>query len=134
MKWSRLVPVIFLGVVLLGSVLTPPALAQSSNTLQDHVPGSLLVFPIFDIFGPEVRNRTKIRVTCNGVTGTTLRFTYVCQPTGTSTTSAFCPSFDEHFPCTSHQTIVVDVFDRIFTTCPSFQGYIVVFAESQCVP
>jgi hypothetical protein len=126
-----------LGVVLLGSVLTSPALAQSSNTLQDHVPGSLLVFPIFDIFrGPEdvSVNRTKIRVTCNGVTGTTLRFTYVCQPVGSSTTSAFCPSFDEHFPCTSHQTIVVDVADRIFTTCPSFQGYIVVWAESQCVP
>jgi len=131
MKWYRLLPVMFIGALLLGGFQAPPALAQSSNTLQDHVPGSLLVFPIFDIFSG---NRTKIRVTCNGVTGTQLRFTYVCQPTGTSTTSAFCLSFDEHFPCTPHQTIVVDVADRIFTTCPSFQGFIVVFAESQCVP
>src|SRR5262249_8517889 len=58
MKWFRLVPIVFLfiGVVLLGSPMTPPALAQSSNTLQDNVPGSLLVFPIFDVFGPELHN------------------------------------------------------------------------------
>jgi len=93
-QWYRLVPVMFIGALLLGGLQAPPALAQSSNTVQDDVPGSLLVFPIFDIFGA---NRTKIRVTCNGVTGTTLRFTYICQPTGTSTTSAFCLSFDEHF-------------------------------------
>src|SRR5215471_4787396 len=129
-KWFRLVPVIVLGALLVGSMLmAPPALAQSSNTLQDNVPGSLLVYPIFDVFGA---NRTKIRVTCNGVSGTTLRLTYICQPSGTSTSSLFCPSFDENVDCTSHQTLVFDVFTQLFGACPTGQGYVVVWAEAQC--
>src|SRR5215831_21168136 len=95
-KWYRLGPVMFVGVLLLGSMMAPLALAQSSNTLQDNIPGSLLVFPIFDVFGG---NQTKIRITCNGTTDIRIRVTYVCQPQGTSTTSAFCPSFDESFDC-----------------------------------
>src|SRR5215471_15355866 len=142
MKWFRLVPVLFLGVVLLGSPMTPPALAQSSNTLQDDIPGSLLVFPIFDVFRPvltiaeqaEFGNQTKIRVTCNGVSGTTIRLTFICQPFGTSNSSLFCPSFDERYPCTSHQTLVFDVETEVGGNCPTGQGYVVVFAEGQCLP
>src|SRR2546428_9096616 len=94
-KWYRLVPVIFLGVLLLGSMMTPPALAQVSSTLQDNVPGSFLVYPIFDIIGA---NRTKIRITNNGVLGfpsidLNVRVTYICQPLGSSTSSNFCLSF-----------------------------------------
>src|SRR5262249_41072870 len=37
-----------------------------------------------------------------------------------------------NFPITHNQTIIIDVADRIGTSCPSFQGYIVVFAEQQC--
>src|SRR5215831_3023971 len=128
-KWSRLVPVMFLGVLLLGSMLmAPPAFAQLSNTLQDNVPGSLLVYPIFDIFST---NETKIRVTCNGVSGAMLRLTFICQP---SNTSLFCPSFDERYPCTPHQTLVFDLDTEIGGNCPTGQGYVVIFAESQCLP
>jgi len=126
-KWSRLVPVMFIGVLLLGSMLTPSAFAQSSNTLQDNVPGSLLVFPIFDVFGA---NETKIRVVCNGVTGTTLRLTFICQPNTTS--NVFCPSFDENVDCTSHQTLVFDVDTELFGACPTGQGFVVVWAEDLC--
>src|SRR5262249_35367905 len=64
-----------------------------TKPLQESTPGSFLVFPIFDVIGG---NQTKIRFTCNGVTGTRVRVTYICQP-GPGT-SAFCPSFDESFP------------------------------------
>src|SRR5262249_15637982 len=75
------------------------ALAQVSNTLQDSALGSLLVYPIFDIFGA---NRTKIRITNSGNTGAPavdlrVRTTYVCQPVGASNTSASCPTFVEDF-------------------------------------
>jgi hypothetical protein len=119
----------FIGALLLGSLLAPQALAQSSNTLQDDVPGSLLVFPIFDVIGG---NQTKIRVTCNGTTGTTLRFTYICQPLGTSSSSLFCPSFDENIDCTPHQTLVLDIGTQLFAACPTGQGFIVVWAETLC--
>src|SRR5262249_19547348 len=33
---------------------------------------------------------------------------------------------------THNQSIIIDVGDRVVTICPSFQGYIVVFAEQQC--
>jgi hypothetical protein len=141
-KWYRLVPVMFLGVLLLGSMLAPPppALAQISNTLQDNIPGSLLVFPIFDVIttaptggpNPGGPNQTKIRITNNGVTTVLVRITYVCQPQTSSTSSAVCPSFDETFPITHNQTIVLDVGTEVFGACPTGQGYIVAWAEAQC--
>src|SRR5690242_9784607 len=106
-KWYRLVPVMFLGVLLLlGSMMTPPALAQVSNALQDQVPGSLLVFPIFDVIGA---NRTKIRISNNGPVAVELHIQYICQPLGSGTTSQFCASFDHNLPLTHNQTIVIDV-------------------------
>src|SRR5215831_8927494 len=120
-KWYRLGPVMFVGVLLLGSMMAPLALAQVSNTLQDNVPGSLLVFPIYDVFGG---NQTKIRITCNGVTGATIRFTFIEQPEGTSNSSLFCPSLDVRYPCTSHQTIVLDVSTELGNPPPTKgQGY-----------
>src|SRR5262249_52056278 len=76
------------------------------SVMQPDQPGSLLVFPLFDVIGG---NQTKISITCNGFTGTRVRVTYVCQPQGTFTTSAMCPAFDEAWPCTTHQTLVLDV-------------------------
>ena len=101
------------------------------NFTSPQLPGSLLVFPLFDIIGG---NQTKIRITCNGATHTRVRVTYVCQPQGTSTTSAFCPAFDESWPCTPHQTLVIDVGTALGGACPTRQGYIVAFAEAQCTP
>src|SRR5262249_46994185 len=76
----------------------------------------------------------KISITCNGVTGTRVRVTYVCQPQSPSTTSALCPAFDEAWPCTTHQTLVLDVGTELAGSCPTGQGYIVAFAEAQCTP
>src|SRR5262249_40183827 len=117
-KGYRLVSVMCMGVLLLGSIMAPPAFAQNSDTNHDKSAGSCLVFPIFDDGGPPTfggnlvvgpSNQTKIRITNNGVTATRVRVTYICQPLSTSTTSAFCPSFDEAWPLTPHQTIVLDV-------------------------
>ena len=125
-RWSRLVPVMCMGIWLLGSLITPPALAQGEC---GDDPGSFVVFPMFDIIGG---NQTKIRITNNGVTATRVRVTYICQPLGTSNTSAFCPSFDESWPLTPHQTIVLDVATELFGACPTGQGFIVAFPEAQC--
>jgi len=106
--------------------------SDTPSTLQDNAPGSLLVFPIFDVVGG---NRTKIRVTNAGEAGIQARVTYVCQPLGSEPTSAVCDSFTERFPIAPDQTIVIDVGDRLAAnpgTCPTGQGYIVVVAEGQC--
>src|SRR5262244_3042499 len=105
MKRYWLVSVLCMGVLLLGSVMIPPALALVTNTVQDQVPGSLLVYPIFDIFAP---NRTKIEITNRAGIGSPtidlrVRVTYMCQPVTGTTASAFCQSFDENFPITHNQ-------------------------------
>ena len=110
--------------------LAAPAWCATLLPVQDNLPGSLLVFPIFDIIGG---NQTKIRITNNGVTATHVRVTYICQPLGTSNTSNFCPSFDQSLPLTPHQTIVLDVATELFGACPTNQGYIVAFAEARCL-
>jgi hypothetical protein len=131
MKWHRLIPVMLIGALLLGSMMVPLTLAQSSNTLQENVPGSLLVFPIFDVIGA---NQTKIRITNNGSVAVSVHLNYICQPLGTSITSNFCPLFDEVLPLTNNQTIVLDVGTQISGACPTGQGFIVAWAEAQCSP
>src|SRR5215831_10184737 len=83
MKKYRLVSVLCMGVLLLGSLMVSPALAIISQTVQDSIPGSLLVFPIFDIIGA---NRTKIEITNRGGVGAPgidlqVQVHYVCQQT-----------------------------------------------------
>jgi len=128
MKWSRLGPVMFIGIVLLGSLGAPLARAQVSTIFQPDVPGSVLVFPIFDVIGG---NQTKIRITNNGVSAVSIHLNYICQPLGTS---SFCPLFDESQPLTPHQTLVLDVGTQLAGACPTGQGYIVAIAEAQCPP
>jgi hypothetical protein len=121
-----------MGVWLLGSLMMPPALAQDDGGCDAGTDvGSFVVFPLFDVIGG---NQTKIRVTCFSDKGTRIRFTYICQPLDTSTTSAFCPSFDEAFDCTAHQTLVLDVGTELAGACPTGQGFIVAFPEAQCTP
>src|SRR5262249_17230391 len=59
---------------------------------------------------------------------------FICQPNTTSNSSLFCPSFDERYDCTPHQTLVFDVGTEVGGNCPTGQGYVVVFAEDQCLP
>lgn len=114
-------------VSLLALILFPAmGFTQASNTLQENIPGSLLVFPIFDVIGT---NQTKIRITNNGASSVSVHLNYICQPLGTS---SFCPLFDETQPLTSHQTIVLDVGTQLGGNCPTGQGFIVAWAEAQC--
>src|SRR5262249_592253 len=87
-------------VVLLGSQLAPPALAQSTT------PTSMLVFPIFDVIAG---NQTKIRITNHGGGGVLVRLTFVCQSHGASLTATpACQAFTEWVYFTAHETRVFD--------------------------
>src|SRR5262249_1476944 len=131
-EWSRRVAVVFLGALLGGGrEMGPPAPAQSPPTLQDNLPGRLHHFPIFDIL---MRKEAQIHAPCNGVSGRRLRLTFMGQASGASNGSVFCPSFDERYPWTPHQTLVFDLDTEIGGNCPTGQGYVVIFAESQCLP
>src|SRR5215831_16156289 len=48
-RWSRLVPVMCMGIWLLGSLMMPPALVHGEGDGDCGDPGSFTVFPIFDI-------------------------------------------------------------------------------------
>jgi hypothetical protein len=122
MKWQRLVPVMVVGALLLGSAMVQPALAQ----LRDSEPGSFLVFPLFDIASG---NATKIRITNNGSTTRDVRLAWICPGTTAEqgTPRPFCDSFDSRLTLTSHATIVKDVASQLFPTCSA--GFLVAFAQ-----
>src|SRR5262245_62741194 len=114
-------------VVLLGSRLAPPALAQSTQT-------SMLVFPIFDIFGA---NRTKISITNYGDGVVLFRLTFVCQSPGASLTAQVCTAFNEWVFFTAHETRVFDVATELTALgglCPTGQGFIVALTGLPCAP
>jgi len=108
----------------------PPPSPPPVGSLPANSPGSLLVFPIFDVIGA---NRTKIRIVNHGVTPVSVSVNVICQPQGTSSVdSAVCPVFGSSFDLVHNQTIVLDVGDLLSGDCATGQGYIVVWAEAQC--
>src|SRR5262245_11704489 len=115
-------------VVLLGSRLAPPALAQSTQT-------SMLVFPIFDIIGG---NQTKISITNYGDGGALVRLTFVCQSPGASLAATpACQAFNEWVFFTAHETRVFDVateLTALAANCPTGQGFIVALTGLPCAP
>jgi len=124
MKWQKLVNATILGGFLLGVALVLPASAQT--LLQDEVPGSYLVFPIFDISGNAV---TQIRICdksngAKGPTTTWVRLNFICPG---SRQDPFCDEYDTDFPLTSHQCKIIDVGDQ---RPPCNQGFVVAFAEN----
>jgi len=122
MKWQRLVPVMVVGALLLGSAMVQPALAQ----LRDGEPGSFLVFPLFDIASG---NSTKIRITNTGPTTRDVRIVWICPGTALANgpLQSFCDSNDFRFTLTGHATIVKDVATQLFPSCSA--GFIVAFAQ-----
>jgi hypothetical protein len=110
MQWPKLVKVMLLGVGLLGSVLVLPAIAQ----LRGEVPGSLLIFPEFNIASAAV---TQIRISDvqNPALGGTSRIhlNYVCPPAGgpgaVGGTANVCAEVDRHKFVTFHGTAIIDV-------------------------
>jgi len=135
MKWHKLVYPALVGAALLGSAMVLPVLAEPVpiNPPQDNVPGSLLVFPIFDI---RSGSSTTIRITDTmggnapgpgriGVPPSVgIHINYVCK--GTST---LCDQMDDHKKLTFHETLEIHVEeDLLVPGCE--EGYVVVFAEN----
>lgn len=131
MKWHKLVYPTVAGAVLLGSAMVLPAIAQ--NPPQDNIPGSFLVFPIFDI---RSGSQTTIRITDtsggnisgpgpSGSSSVGIHIDYVCKGTKSDTR---CNEMDDHKTLTFHETLDIEVNQELQVPgCD--QGYIVVFAE-----
>jgi len=137
-KWHRLLTVMIVGVALLGSVMVRSAMAQAGG-LRGEVPGSLLIFPEFNISAPAV---TQIRISDvqNPALGGTTRvhFNYVCPPSGgpgaVGGLASVCNEIDRHKFLTFHGTLVVDVatdlgFPATPSAAPCNKGFVVVFVE-----
>jgi hypothetical protein len=124
MKWQKFITVTMVGGFLLASALVLPASAQ----LQDNVPGSFLVFPVYDI-RPGTSTQIRICDTNNGPRGgaaTNVRLNFVCPgqlPPG----DTFCDEFDTDIALTFHGCAVIDVASQL---PPCDQGFIIAFAEN----
>ncbi len=95
-------------VVLLGSRLASPALAQSTSTQT-----SMLVFPIFDVIGG---NLTKISITNNGGSVLLVRLTFVCEASDVPpATARVCKAVEEMVAFAAHETHVFDVATELTT-------------------
>ena len=133
MQWHKLVKVMIVGVGLLGSAMVLPAIAQ----LRGEVPGSLLIFPEFNISPPAV---TQLRITDvqNPALGGTTRvhLNYVCPPAGGPGASGgvegVCNEVDRHKAVTFHGTLIIDVAGDLggpFPGAPCNKGYVIAFVE-----
>jgi len=133
MKWQKLFNATILGGFLLGGALVLQASAQTTGVLQDQIPGSFLVFPIFDISSGST---TQIRIcdksngpiqTGNNAT-TWVRLNFICPGSlEVGDENPFCDEYDTDFKLTSHQCAVIDVRDKL---PPCELGFIVAFAEN----
>jgi len=125
-KSHKFVYMALVGVLLLGSAMVLPAGAQQT-VLTTDVPGSFLVFPLFDV---TTGNSTHIRITDTtttntvpqGTTSVRVHFEYICP--GTSSVKA-CDTGNVPHRFTDHGTIDIDVANE-FPPCT--QGFIVAFA------
>src|SRR5437667_6238794 len=98
-KWHQLV-----------CAMGQPALAQPD----DMMPGSFLLFPLFDIRagagGP--RNQTRIRITNTGVVSTDVHVTAICPGRTVQNDGIYdphCAATDRKIILTSHQTVILEI-------------------------
>jgi hypothetical protein len=124
MKRHRLIRAMIMGVGLLGSAMVLPAIAQ----LRGEEPGSLLIFPEFDITPPAV---TQLRITDvrdPALGGTTrIRLQYICPGV-----AGVCATVDRHKFTTFHGTVIIDVSTDLggpFPAAPCNNGYVIAFVE-----
>jgi hypothetical protein len=123
------------GAVLLGSVMVLPATAQ----LRGEVPGSLLIFPEFNISTPAVTQLRISDVQNPALGGTTrIHLNYVCPPSGgpgaVGGLAGVCNEIDRHKALTFHGTLVIDVatdlgFPGTPSSAPCNKGFVVAFVE-----
>jgi hypothetical protein len=121
------------GVGLLGSAMVLPATAQ----LRGEVPGSLLIFPEFNISPPAVTQLRISDVQEPALGGTTrVHLNYVCPPAGGPGASGgitgVCNEVDRHKFVTFHGTLIIDVATDLggpFPGAPCNKGYVIAFVE-----
>lgn len=148
-KWQQLVCAMFVGLFVLGGAMVQPVLAQPD----DMMPGSLLIFPIFDIrsTGPGTRNQTRIRITNNGVVTTDVHLTAICPGRTVANDGIYdphCAATDRKITLTSHQTAILEIGTPFVATgastpssnnapvyefgfpVPCSEGYIIAYAQT----
>jgi len=135
-KWHRLITAMMVGAVLLGSVMVLPAIAQVGG-LRGEVPGSLLIFPEFNILPPAVTQLRISDVQNPALGGTTrVHLNYICPPSGgpgaSGGTAGICAEVDRHKFLTYHGTLILDVSTDLggpFPGAPCNKGFVIAFVE-----
>ena len=135
MQWHKLVKVMIVGVGLLGSAMVLPAIAQP---LRGELPGSLLIFPEFNILPPAVTQLRISDIQSPALGGTTfVHLNYICPPSGgpgaSGGTAGICAEVDRHKFLTFHGTLVIDVATDLggpFPGAPCNKGFVVAFVEN----
>ena len=133
MKWHKLIIAMIVGVGLLGSAMVLPATAQ----LRGEVPGSLLIFPEFNISPPAVTQLRISDVQEPALGGTTrIHLNYVCPPAlgpgASGGVPGVCNEVDRHKFVTFHGTLIIDVATDLggpFPGAPCNKGYVLAFVE-----
>jgi len=141
MKWHKVVYATLAGAVLLGSAMVLPAIAQTPvNPPQDNIPGSFLVFPLFDISSG---HNTTIRITDvsggnlsgpgeNGPFSVRVHIDVICKKARGSSDKS-CDQNNNDTVLTFHETVEFEVRDLVRDPSPTgacaFGGYIIAFAE-----
>jgi len=128
MKWYRLVPVLLVGVFVLGGAMVQPALADQVM-VQDR-PGSFLVYPLFDVISSPttgVRNETKIRITnLSSNFDVYAHVVIICGSGSVDFPSSVCPERNFSVFLSRHATVVLDMSTQP-RSCDS--GFVVVYAQ-----
>ena len=98
------------------------AIAAAQEVYRDLQPGSLLVFPVFDITEGFV---TQMHITnTDPMTAVQVQIDFVCPG---SSQDPFCDALSRHLTIVSSGTMVIDV-EEFHPPCK--QGYAIVFAEN----
>ena len=125
MTWHSLIIATFVGVGLLGSAMVLPARAQLSGEL----PGSLLIFPLFDISTPSAVTQLRIVDVQDPALGgiTRVHLQYICPgPVG----GGVCQTVERHKFVTFHGTLPIDVATDLGPGPPCTKGYVIAFVEN----
>jgi hypothetical protein len=128
MKGHRLIVAMIVGVGLLASVMVLPVIAQ--NGLREGLPGSLLIFPKFDVSSSAA---TQIRISdVSDTTSAIVHVNVICPPDPFQTSqfhefAGTCTVNDRFYSLTPHGTKTFNVATE-FPGLPCQQGYLMAFA------
>jgi len=135
MQWHKLVKVMIVGVGLLGSAMVLPAIAQP---LRGELPGSLLIFPEFNILPPAVTQLRISDIQSPALGGTTrVHLNYICPPAGGrgavgGSSGGVCAEVDGRRAVTFRGTTIINVETELggLAGAPCQKGYVIAFVEN----